>query len=449
MKVHLLIPLGLVACGDQQEPVVPEPFTRGEVARILHLSPLPPLPTDPTNAVADDPRAARLGQRLFFDVGFSRDGDRSCATCHQPELAFTDGRPVALGLWPLDRHTPTLINSAYQRWQFWDGRTDSLWAQALVPLESPLEHASSRLQIAHVIAGDTVLRAAYEELFGALPPLEDGERFPPVGRPVPPDDHAHQLAKEHARETESRAQGGSSRGHEHAIGGFYHPHQRAWDAMTPEDQEAVTRVFVNVGKAIAAYERRLIAGSSDLDRFVEGLRDGDPQKLASLDPASRRGLKLFLGEAQCHLCHSGPLLSDLEFHDLGLEGDDPGRGRGLEELRSSSFLGTGTWSDDPGGPARVKIQTLPTHRHGGFEFRTPSLRNVAVTAPYMHDGRYETLAEVIDFYSELTDQRDSPPTMETILKPLSLTDGQRSDLIAFLEHLTDVGLDPTLTRPIE
>ena len=439
----------LAACGGTDapsEPAIPPPLTEAEVRRVLHLSPVPAPPPDPTNAVAEDPRAARLGQRLFFDERLSRDGDTACATCHDPAKGFADGSRVAEGLLPLDRHTPTLLGSAHQRWQFWDGRADTLWAQALVPLESPLEHASSRLQVAHVVAGDPVLRAEYEALFGALPPLEDATRFPPHARPVPEDDHAHELAAGHTDEATERAAGG----HDHRTGGrFYHPHQRAWDGMNPGDQEAVTRVFVNLGKALAAYERRLTVGRSPFDRFVEGLRDHDEAKLAALDDAARRGLKLFLGEANCHFCHGGTLLSDLEFHDLGLEGEDPGRTRGVEDLRRSEFRGDGPWSDDPDGPARLKLATLPTHRHGGAEFRTPSLRNVARTAPYMHDGRYATLEEVVEFYDTLADQRLSPPPMETILEPLSLTPEQRADLVAFLESLTDEGLDPTLTRPLD
>lgn len=442
--------LALAACGGEGErspsqPVIPRPLTAEEGRRALQLSPLPALAPDPTNAFADHPAAARFGQRLFFDERLSRDADRACATCHDPAQAFTDGERVAIGLLPLERHTPTLINAAHQRWQFWDGRVDRLWSQALVPFESPLEHASSRLQILHVVAADSILRAEYEAIFGPLPAMEAGARFPPVGRPVPADDHAHKLAAEHAAKSD-----GGSGGHAHPEGGhFYHPHQRAWDTLTPEDQAAVTRAFVNLGKAIAAYERRLVAGRSPFDVFVEGMRTGDEDKLAALGDPARRGLQLFLGKANCHFCHGGPLFSDLEFHDLGFDGNDPGRSRGLEALRRFEFLGTSSWSDDPHGEARIQVDFLPTHRHVGSEFKTPSLRNVAVTPPYMHDGRFATLKDVVDFYSGLAEQRDSPPTLETILEPLDLTDRERADLVAFLEALTDVNLDPTLARPPE
>lgn len=447
----------LSACGTQgrgaapplqTSPLVPEPFTAAEVRRILQLSPLPAVPPDPTNRVADDPRAARLGQFLFFDERLSRDANTSCATCHDPARSWTDGRVLAEGLAPLDRHTPSLWNVAHQRWFFWDGRADSLWAQALIPLESPLEHSSSRLQLAHLVHDDALLRAAYERVFGPLPDLGDGSRFPSVGRPVPEDDHAHELAREHARE--ATLSGGHTHGPDAS---FYHPHQRAWDSMRPEDQGGVTEVFVNLGKAIAAYERRILSRHAPFDRFVEGLRERDEGKLSALDAAARRGLELFVGRARCVTCHDGPTLSDKEFHDLGLPGPggarptDPGRRRGIEALRRSEFNGVGRWSDDPRGAARSKVELLASHAHGGFEFKTPSLRNVAVNAPYMHDGQLASLEDVVGFYSTLAGEREDPPTHETILRPLGLTETERQDLIAFLRSLTDEDLDPTLMRP--
>jgi cytochrome c peroxidase len=151
-------------------PVV-EGFAPEEVRALLKLSPLPSPPADPTNRFADDPRAARLGQWLFFDKRLSAGGTVSCASCHQPERAFSDGKHFGeiegeAGK-VQDRHTPSLFNVAYNRWFFWDGRADSLWAQALRPLEEPREHATSRLAIAHALARDPDLKRAYEETFGA------------------------------------------------------------------------------------------------------------------------------------------------------------------------------------------------------------------------------------------------------------------------------------------
>ena len=190
------------------------------------MSPLGAPPPDPTNRVADDERAARLGQRLFFDARLSSNGEISCATCHEPALELSDGRRWPRAWATTSRRSPTLWNVAHQRWLFWDGRADSLWAQALQPIESELEMGGDRLAVARTVAGDPRLRASYEALFGPLPPLDDAARFPARRQPMPeaPDD----------------------------------PRARAWAAMRDEDRRAVDRVFANVGKALAAYERRLV-----------------------------------------------------------------------------------------------------------------------------------------------------------------------------------------------
>jgi cytochrome c peroxidase len=445
--------LALTACGPETpapegfEPGFEAPVSGGALRSALRMSPVPPAPVDPTNRVDADPRAAELGRLLFYSTALSKDGDVSCASCHLPEKSFVDGRRLALGVLPLERHTMSLWNLAHQRWFFWDGRADSLWSQSLVPIEDPLEHAFTRAGVAHAVRGDGALRQGYEELFGPLPPLEDSARFPAVARPVPANDRAHQLADEHAR---AANEGGEH--HTHLFGsGFRHPHQRAWDAMAAEDQAAITGVFVNVGKALAAFQRQIESRDAPFDRFVEGLREQDVDKLASLDPAAIRGFELFIGEARCISCHGGPLFTDLEFHDTGVPGvpgapvDDPGRSRGLEALGASEFGVRSDWSDDPEGPAGVKVDFLPgaSHGHGPGEFKTPSLRSVATTAPYMHNGVFQTLEEVVAFYVTREGARRTGTT-EKILMPLDLTAEDQADLVAFLRSLT--GSPPDLAR---
>ena len=436
----------LCACGGSGEPAAAFVAPMGEdaVRAALRMSPVPPAPVDPTNRVDADPRAAALGRRLFHSTALSKDGDVSCATCHVAEASFVDGRRLALGVLPLERHTPGLWNVAHQRWFFWDGRSDSLWAQSLVPIEDPLEHAFTRAGVAHAVHRDPELRGRYEALFGPLPPLEDGERFPAVARPVPADDRAHQLADEHAR-----AGAAGSEHHTHLFGsGFRHPHQRAWDGMAEADQDAITEVFVNVGKALAAFQRGIESRDAPFDRFVDGLRTEDPSELDALGPAARRGFELFIGEARCISCHGGPLFTDLEFHDTGVpevEGapvDDPGRSRGLEALAASEFGVRSRWSDDPEGPAGVKVDYLPTasHGHGAGEFKTPSLRGVASTPPYMHNGAFRTLEEVVAFYVTREGAR-ATGTTERILEPLDLTPEDQADLVAFLRSLTGAPAD--------
>jgi cytochrome c peroxidase len=397
-------------------------FTADELARIYRRSPLGELPSDPTDRVADSAPAAALGQFLFFDTRLSANGEIACATCHQPARGFSDGRAVATGLAPGRRNTPTLLNAALNHWFFWDGRADSPWSQALQPLEGPREEGGDRLHIAHRVAADAALSAAYQRVFGELPPLADATRFPPHARPDP--DPGSPLAE-------------------------------AWQAMAPSDRTEINRVFSNLGKAIEAYERKLVSGGSPFDTYVEGLRTGDPGNQAAISPAAARGLKLFVGAANCGACHTGPALSDGEFHNLGLPllpGAEPDRGRveGLTLLRADDFNAAGPFSDDPTGPAGQRLGFLPPPESQLGAFKTPSLRNIALTAPYMHDGRFATLPEVLDFYAQgkaasrgrLFGTRDANLTLVPRLTP-----DQRADLVAFLMALTGAPPPPALTEP--
>ena len=149
-----------------------------KILQTLSLSKLPPLAKDNSNNVANDPNAAEFGRQLFFDERFSHNSKISCVTCHIPEQYFTDGLTTAAGAQAGVRNTPTLIGTAYSPWQFWDGRSDSQWSQALAPLENKLEHAGTRNQFAHIIFSDNNYRKRYEELFGPMPDLSDKTRFP-------------------------------------------------------------------------------------------------------------------------------------------------------------------------------------------------------------------------------------------------------------------------------
>lgn len=395
-----------------------EEFTPEEIGRILEHSPLGLPPADPTNAVADQPQAAELGQVLFFDPRLSRDLTVSCATCHIPARGFTDGKAMAEAF-HLHLKVPTLWNVAWNRWFFWDGRSDSLWAQALKPLENPREHGGSRLQFAHLVERDPRLRSRYETVFGALPDLSDPRRFPPRGGPI--DDPARPDLAE------------------------------AWCRVSPEDQELIDRIFANLGKAIAAYERRLVSRRSRFDVFVEGLRDRDPEKQAALSPRERSGLKLFIGRGQCRLCHGGPNFTDGEFHNLGIlsgpHGPPPSRDRGLLELARDPFNSKGIFSDDRRA-GEEKLNYLSVSQDLWGEVKTPGLRNVAKTSPYMHQGQFTTLADVVRFYSDLRGMVQAGDQEHAILVPLRLRKDDAEALVAFLESLTDEALDPRLKSPI-
>ncbi|MEJ2115886.1 MAG: cytochrome-c peroxidase, partial [Gammaproteobacteria bacterium] len=177
------------------------------ILQSLAIDKLPPLAKDHSNKVADNPNAAEFGRHLFFDERFSHNSKVSCATCHIPELYFTDGLITAAGAQAGIRNTPTLVGAAYSPWQFWDGRSDSQWSQALAPLENKREHAASRTQFAHTVFEDNNYRTRYESLFGPIPDFSDYQRFPAAAAPV--DD---KILNE------------------------------AWQSMTAEDRETVTAV---------------------------------------------------------------------------------------------------------------------------------------------------------------------------------------------------------------
>ena len=416
---------GLTAILGAAAPVVRDDrdlYTADELARIYRRSPLAELPPAPANGAADSAAAAALGQFLFFDTKLSANGEVSCATCHQPARSFTDGQALATGLAFDTRNTPSLLNAAFNHWFFWDGRADSLWSQALTPLENPREIGGDRLHIAHLVAADAALGTAYQRVFGNLPPLADAARFPPHARPDP--DPQSSISQ-------------------------------AWQAMAPADRTAINRVFSNLGKAIEAYERKLISGPSPFDTYVDGLRTGDPAKQGALSPAAARGLKLFVGAAHCAACHTGPSLSDGEFHNLGLpllpgEAPDGGRVDGIALLRADIFNVAGPFTDDPAGTAKRRLRFLPPPQSQLGAFKTPSLRNVALTAPYMHDGRFATLPQVLEFYAQgkaashgrLVGAREVTLTLVPRLTPT-----QSADLVAFLMALTGAPPPPALTEP--
>jgi cytochrome c peroxidase len=388
-------------------------FTALERKQLARLSPLPEVPEDTTNGVANVPLAAELGHFLFFDPALSATGEISCSSCHNPQQGFADGRPLAEGLAPLARHSPSLWNVAYQRWFFWDGRADSLWSQALQPLEHPAEMGGSRLGIARQIATREELRSRYERLFGSLPAILDWSVLPAAARPVTgqPED----------------------------------PLQRSWDQLSREQQAAIQQIFVRTGKALAAYERQLISRESAFDQFCEGLQDDNPDKLAALSDSAQRGLRLFLGRGQCLLCHHGPNLSDGEFHSIrvpplgGGAAQDAGRYEGVKKLLDSDFHAAGIYSDDRNSRAAQRLEFLVANPEQWGTFKTPSLRNVAQTAPYMHQGQFASLQEVLRFYSTL--EGALPPDHhqqdEVVLQPLRLSEQEIQDLVAFLESLTD------------
>ncbi len=277
-------------------------------------------------APADNPTTpakVALGAQLFADPALSGDGRSACATCHQPERGFADGRAVAEGNGGrrLVRHTPTIFNAGYAPSLFWDGRSPGLEDQALRPIISGGEMARHPAVLIETVAN----RPAYVTAFAAA--------FPGTGV-----------------------------------------------------SEA------NVARALAAYQRTVVSGEAPFDRFVAGDR-------AAISPAAARGFALFTGKAHCAACHTGWLLSDGKFHDVGLPDTDLGRGG------------------------------ITNNKAFDHAFRTPSLREIGRTAPYMHNGSLPTLAAVVEHYATMKTRRSSTPP------PITLDAGERADLVAFLESL--------------
>jgi cytochrome c peroxidase len=357
-----------------------------QIERINEMGYPGPPPPDETNLVADDLRAAQLGHLLFFDAGLSSNGKISCATCHDPDRGFTDGLALNQGLERGRRNTLSVLDAAHMRWFNWDGRFDSLWGQSHGPISHPREMGSSFAQAVEHVRETPVLRERYEQIFGALPAA------PAAG-----------LAGETA--------------------------------------------IANIGKSIAAYERRLVTGPSSFDRWVARWRDrGTPRDADSVPPmdfsaSALRGLDLFTSRGLCWQCHVGPLLSDGEFHALGAapRNDliaDGGRFEAVPQLRASPFRSAGVHSASPQGEQGKLVESLVPQPDQWGAFRTPNLRNVALTAPYFHQGQFATLEEVVAFYSTLEGAVTMDHHRESVLRRRDFSPEESADIVAFLRSLT-------------
>jgi cytochrome c peroxidase len=270
-----------------------------------------------------------LGKQLYFDKRLSVDNSVSCASCHDPARGWSDGAAVSAGVQGQrgGRNSPTLLNTAYNRFQFWDGRAATLEDQAVAPILNPVEMGMpSRESVQEKLGAIPGYKTQFQEVFGGSPSAE------------------------------------------------------------------------NVARAIAAFERTILAGEAPYDHF----RAGDK---VALSESAQRGLKLFFNKAHCAACHSGPNFTDNAFHNIG--------------------VGVGKSKPDKG---RQAISKLAGDRGA---FKTPSLRDVARTAPYMHDGSNQTLDEVVEFYNKGGVHN---PQLDEEIFPLKLSDREQQDLITFLKE---------------
>jgi cytochrome c peroxidase len=374
-SVSTLAALAAFGATAASEPLLP--FSDAEIERIVSHGPWPPpVAKDPSNRVSGSRAAIAWGEKLFRDSRLSVDGTVSCTSCHQASRDFTDGRATGEGLARVDRNTPTIANVRLNRWYGWDGAGDSLWAQSLRPMLDPREMGANIAHIAATVRGTADLASGY---------------------------------------------------------------RRAFDAPPPADDEALA---VDVAKAIAAFQETIETGRTPFDDFRDALARGDRVAAARYPLAAQRGLAIFIGKGQCDVCHVGPAFSNGEFHDVGIPHFvapakvDAGRYDGIRKLQANRHNLLGPFNDDPTRGTALSTRYVEAQHRNFGEFKVPSLRNVARTAPYMHNGSLATLADVVRHYSEIDENRLHADG-ERILKPLDLTAAERAELIAFLESLSD------------
>jgi cytochrome c peroxidase len=306
-----------------------------------------------------------LGRQLFFDTRLSADSTISCATCHDPALAFTDGNKVATGIKSRQgtRNSPTLFNAMFNSGQFWDGRAETLEAQAIQPLINQDEMGNESFEdVVHRLDAIPEYAKQFKEVFGSRVSIE------------------------------------------------------------------------LVGKAIASFERTLVSGDSPFDRFVAGDR-------TALTDAAQRGLFLFRTKGRCAICHTFnaafPFFTDQNYRNTGVAANSREFGtlarEALKVLQDSGRRADLSWFAKQGGAAELGRFLITGNSLDIGSFRTPSLRDVELTAPYFHDGSATTLADVLRFYARGGNEN---PMRDWELQPLDLDDRERQEIIEFLKSLT-------------
>lgn len=476
-------------------------FSAREWALLESLAGLPEKPpADLSNRWSEDPAAAALGQALYFDPRLSGASTQvdllgrpvpyarapkgqptgiSCATCHDPRRGGADftsvPNTVSIGAGWYDVNAQQTVNAAYYRIVYWNGRNDSLWSQIVAVMESSVSMGTNRLELAWLLhekyraPWDAVFTAASLPLTGSAEALR-AQLDPATGQCRLVAGACPSSCRAVASTPASCWPRFPLQGRPGAVEGCQpdsstEPFHDAFDCMEASDRQAITRVLVNFAKAVAAYEQRLVSRDSPFDRFVaEGPRS------AQLSPAARRGARLFVGRASCIDCHSTPLFSDSDFHHVGVpqlgpgvptEADCPAGGRcdcvagrnclpwgardGLAKLRSNGFRRDSEWSDAPNDTSRRDYLERPLVAALVGAWRTPSLRDVELTAPYMHDGAYPTLEAVVAAYNRGGATAGVSGARAVQVRPLQLTESDEADLVAFLRALTGAPLPAALT----
>ncbi len=368
--------LGL-ACTEPEEPF--PNAAELEQLQSMHTPTRKP-PVDPTNKYGDNAQAAVLGDRLFDDEKLSSCGTISCKSCHDGP-GRTVNTPTALGCNGnrTGRNPPSVLNSGYSTWFMWDGRADRLWNQALLPLLSPIEMASTpailRARLSELYAAD------YRALFGKLPSEETDEQL-----------------------------------------------------------------LANFGKVMAAYQRTLNFNDAPFDQDVQRFIQAAEAGTAEADPAYL-GLKTFMRKGQCIACHKGAMLSDDQFHNIGVKdqsNSSPGVTLAAGPLLNWVFNSAGQYSDARTGIESNRLQRLGSdlvQKSAELEgaYKTPTLRNVELTGPYMHTGEVQTLEDVIELYNKGGEPAGNfAGVVSQTITPLDLTDEEKQALLKLLKSMTGV-----------
>lgn len=415
-----VVGLSLAACSDEE--LVDDIFTPPEWQYIQKFSPLPPVPPSPTNLVADDDRAAALGQMLFFEKRYSgmitlddpssegpvgERGKFSCASCHDSTKWFIDTRSrpnkCSVGAAQLTRrNSPSMVNIAYYEWGGWAGAQDQFWKQGANSPETK-DLNGDRLRIAHMLYDH--YRAEYNDIFD--PDLHDslhqdasdGTRFPASGKPGDP----------------------------------------AWEAMSLDDRKVINQILANVGKAFEAYERRLVSRDAPFDQYVAG-------NFTAISESAKRGIRLFIGKAGCDTCHKDQTFTDQKFHNTAVRQMEPyDNGRYDDVLRlNNPFNGAGEFSDNK-EVGMAKLDGVVQSEEMRGQFRTKSLRHIAETGPYFHDGSVNTLEDVVRHYNRGGATDSYPGTKDMLMVPLNLSEAEILDIVAFLKTLTGKPVPMELT----
>lgn len=454
------------------------------------------------------PARAALGAPINASCNTCHDVTRGGAD-HTPD---PPGNVVSFGGGAYDVNGQQSINSAYYDIIYWNGRNDSLWSQIVAVVESHVSTNGSRMRVAWRIVDkykaeyqaafpEYALPSEMDSVEAQLARLEpDGTCTLEGGTTCPSLCHTTYgpcLPKYPFDARPGFVEFGDIPLCEWgavAPDDLEQPYGDAWDCMPLESQRLSTRIYVNFSKAIAAYEYTLISKDSAFDKWADG-----GFRLGTLNPAAERGARLFVGKAACNECHSGPNFSDSAFHNIGVPqlglyvpttaecpsggwcdcvSDDTalpqnclpaGARDGLRKLRANRFRRDSEWSDDVDcrshfqfhnmqsyneanphecdGKVKYYAMTLDDSFNGAW--RTPGLRDVALTGPYMHNGMYATLREVMEHYNTggiHTRGGESIGAIDTKIKPLNLTPAEIDDLVAFLESLTGQ-VDPAVTEP--